>query len=79
MSKAHRGKGIRTMVNHGRGKCPVCGRDGVKLLYELELDGAKKTICKICKATHANKAAAKARKQAVAEAATPTVAATATE
>jgi hypothetical protein len=55
MSKAHRGKGIATLVSAGRGQCPVCKRDGVKLLYEQEIEGVKQKICKICKATIANK------------------------
>lgn len=55
MSKAHRGKGLREILNSGRGTCPVCKREGVKVLYEQEIDGQKVKICKICKATLANK------------------------
>ena len=55
MSKAHRGKGIRELPLQGRGQCPVCRKEGVKLLYEQEIDGAKKKVCKICKATAAKK------------------------
>jgi hypothetical protein len=55
MSKAHRGKGIRTLKDHGRGVCPVCKREGVKVVYEQEVEGQKTTICKVCKATLANK------------------------
>lgn len=55
MSKAHRGKGIAELAAGGRGTCPKCGRTGVKLLYEHEIDGAKAKICKNCKATIANK------------------------
>jgi hypothetical protein len=54
MSKAHRGKGIRGLPAHGRGVCPRCHKEGVKLLYEQEIDGKKTQICKICKATIAN-------------------------
>ena len=54
MSKAHRGKGIRDQVARGRGECPVCKRNGVKLLYELENEGAKHKVCKACKAAVAN-------------------------
>jgi hypothetical protein len=54
MSKAHRGKGIRGLPAHGRGTCPICKKDGVKVLYEHELDGQKVQICKVCKATIAN-------------------------
>jgi len=55
MSKAHRGKGIQELANGGRGQCPVCKKTGVKLLYEQEIEGQKTKICKICKATLANK------------------------
>lgn len=55
MSKAHRGKGIRELFASGRATCPVCKREGVKVLYEQEIDGQKTKICKTCKATLANK------------------------
>jgi len=54
MSKAHRGKGIRELAAHGRGSCPVCKRENVKVLYEKEIAGAKVKICKTCKAAIAN-------------------------
>ena len=41
MSKAHRGTGIRNEANHGRGKCPRCGKENIKVLYEKEIDGAQ--------------------------------------
>lgn len=50
MSKAHRGKGIRELPAHGRGTCPVCKREAVKILYEQEVNGEKVKICKVCKA-----------------------------
>ena len=50
MSKPHRGKSIRDLVSRGRGECPVCKRQSVKLLYEQEADGKKVKVCKICKA-----------------------------
>lgn len=50
MSKAHRGKGIRDLVSRGRGVCPVCKRDNVKLLYEQAAGEQKVKICKTCKA-----------------------------
>lgn len=50
MSKAHRGKGIRDQFARGRGECPVCKRNNVKVLYEQEAEGQKFKICKICKA-----------------------------
>ncbi|MDR1288383.1 MAG: hypothetical protein LBK08_12305 [Treponema sp.] len=50
MSKAHRGKGIRELAAHGRGECPVCGRQNVKILYEQESGETKVKICKVCRA-----------------------------
>jgi len=55
MSKAHRGKGLRETLARGRGSCPVCKREGVKVVYEQEVEGVKAKICKTCKATIANK------------------------
>lgn len=55
MSKAHRGKGLKDTAAHGRGICPVCKREGVKVVYEQEVEGQKVKICKTCKATLANK------------------------
>jgi len=54
MSKAHRGKGIKDLAAHGRGTCPVCKRSNVKVLYEQEINGAKASICKVCKAAIKN-------------------------
>ncbi|MDR2471770.1 MAG: hypothetical protein LBD09_06645, partial [Treponema sp.] len=54
MSKAHRGKGLRDQVSRGRGSCPVCKRNNVKVLYELEAEGAKVKVCKTCKAAVAH-------------------------
>jgi CRISPR/Cas system-associated protein Cas10 (large subunit of type III CRISPR-Cas system) len=50
MSKAHRGKGICELFHNGRGLCPVCKRDNVKILYEHDKGETKVRICKICKA-----------------------------
>ena len=61
MSKAHRGAGIRKLANHGRGTCPVCKTQAIKLLYDQEIDGAKVKICKFCRAALKNKAAAEAK------------------
>jgi ribosome-binding protein aMBF1 (putative translation factor) len=55
MSKAHRGKGIREVASRGRGECPVCKRNNVKILYEVEAGEAKIKICKTCKAAVAHK------------------------
>ncbi|MCL2804355.1 MAG: hypothetical protein FWD26_00245 [Treponema sp.] len=54
MSKNHRGKGIRDQFAHGRGECPVCKRNSVKILYEQEAEGQKFKICKVCKAAVKN-------------------------
>jgi hypothetical protein len=54
MSKSHRGKGIRNLPSHGRGKCPRCHTEAIKLLYEQEIDGQKVQVCKFCKAALAN-------------------------
>jgi hypothetical protein len=50
MSKPHRGKSIRELPSRGRGECPVCKRDSVKILYEQEAEGKKIKVCKTCKA-----------------------------
>jgi RNA polymerase subunit RPABC4/transcription elongation factor Spt4 len=50
MSKAHRGKGIRELVSRGRGVCPVCKRENIKILYEQEAGEGKVKICKTCRA-----------------------------
>jgi hypothetical protein len=50
MSKAHRGKGILDQAAHGRGVCPICKKEGVKVLYELESGETKMKVCKTCKA-----------------------------
>ena len=50
MAKNHRGKGIRELPSRGRGECPVCKRDNVKVLYEQDAGEKKVKICKICKA-----------------------------
>jgi len=50
MSKPHRGKSIRDLVSRGRGECPVCKRQNVKLLYEQSAGEKKVKVCKICKA-----------------------------
>ena len=72
MSKAHRGTGIRTEVNHGRGKCPVCGNENIKVLYEKEVDGNIVKICKFCNAKMKNVAKKEARaSKAAAAAAAP--------
>ena len=50
MAKNHRGKGIRDQYAHGRGECPVCKRNNVKILYEQDAGEKKLKICKTCRA-----------------------------
>lgn len=70
MSKNHRGSGIRSLPHHGRGTCAICGKANIKVLYEHEINGETKNICKICNANLKNKArkAAKEAAPAVSEA-----------
>lgn len=70
MSKAHRGTPLKMETpGSGRGKCPVTGRTGVKLLYEVEIDGVKTMVSKIGKAalTNQKRREEKAAKPASAE------------
>lgn len=72
MSKAHRGTGIRSEANHGRGKCPRCGKENIKVLYEKEIDGQQVKVCKYCNAALKNIAKKEARSaKAAAAAAAP--------
>ncbi len=66
MSKAHRGKGILDKPKRGRGACPVSKQTGVKLLYQVELDGKQVMVSKVGKAI-----LAKAKKSAAAAPAAP--------
>ena len=54
MSKAHRGKGLAGEPAKGRGICPVCKRENIKVLYEIEAGGNKVKVCKTCKAAVAH-------------------------
>lgn len=56
MSKNHRGSGIRSLPNHGRGTCALCGKENIKVLYEKEINGNTVNICKFCNANLKNKA-----------------------
>lgn len=58
MSKNHRGTGLRNLPAHGRGTCPVCKTDNIKLLYEQTVDGQQVKVCKYCNAAIKRKAAA---------------------
>jgi ribosomal protein L37AE/L43A len=54
MAKSHRGKGLLDQASRGRGFCPVCKRESVKILYELEANEKKIKVCKTCKAAIAH-------------------------
>jgi hypothetical protein len=54
MAKPNRGSNIRTLFARGRGECPVCKRERVKVLYEQEAEGQKFKICKTCRAAIKN-------------------------
>ncbi len=50
MAKNHRGKLLRTTVQgSGRGKCPSCGRTGIKLLHEVKAGEKTVMVCKNCR------------------------------
>ncbi len=66
MSKNHRGTGVRSLPFRGRGMCPICKKDGLKILYEQTIDGQNVKICKICNAALKNKARAAAASAAAA-------------
>ena len=51
MSKNHRGRGLKATPNRSRGTCPVTKQSGVKLLYEVEIEGKKVMVSKVGKAT----------------------------
>lgn len=59
MAKTHRGTGLKEQVKGGRGACPICGRTGIKVLYEVGEEENKKVVCKECSKNIKNKAAAK--------------------
>jgi hypothetical protein len=50
MAKTHRGKGLVTLVSHGRATCPLCKRTAVKVVYEVTVKEKTIKICKTCKA-----------------------------
>jgi hypothetical protein len=54
MSKAHRGKGILDKPARARGTCPVTSKSGVKLLYQVDINGKQVMVSKVGKATLAN-------------------------
>jgi hypothetical protein len=50
MGKTHRGKGIKALVNHGRGTCPLCKRTAIKVVFEVTVKEKTIKVCKTCKA-----------------------------
>jgi len=54
MSKPHRGRSIRELFARGRGECPICKRNNVKVLYEQDAGDQKFKICKTCRAAIKN-------------------------
>jgi len=49
MSKKFRGKGIINLPSRGRGTCPICHTERIKLLYDIVAkSGAKLKVCKRC-------------------------------
>jgi hypothetical protein len=50
MAKSNRGKALKKLPSKGRGKCPICFRERIKLLYEYEMknDDTVK-VCKNCR------------------------------
>ena len=50
MAKQRRGKGIIDLPGKGKGKCPICGRTNIKLLWESTNDeGNEMKVCKACR------------------------------
>ena len=51
MSKAHRGRPLRSeMPRGGRAECPLCKRTGIKVHYEHSSNESHIKVCKPCKA-----------------------------
>jgi len=49
MGKEFRGKGLLKLPSRGRGTCPVCKTERIKLLYEITLGNKEKIkVCKRC-------------------------------
>ena len=67
MAKNHRGTGMRSFPSRGRGECPRCHKTGIKMSYEVEIDGNKVKVCKVCNGALKNIA----RKQAPVKEAAP--------
>jgi ribosome-binding protein aMBF1 (putative translation factor) len=50
MSKANRGTGVRKTLTLSRKECPLCGRTGIKLLYQVNQGEEQINVCKACNA-----------------------------
>ena len=48
MAKTHRGKVMRELPGCGRGTCPICGRTGIKIVFEITKDEQTLKVCKRC-------------------------------
>ena len=49
MGKQNRGKALWKLPSRGRGICPVCKVERIKLLYEITIgSGEKIKVCKRC-------------------------------
>lgn len=50
MSKQNRGKALWNLPSRGRGTCPICRTERIKVLYDKTLgDGSKLKVCKRCR------------------------------
>lgn len=47
MAKRYRGKSLNNLPAHGRGKCPLCHKTGIKLLYPYRT--ATNQLINVCK------------------------------
>ncbi|MFP4067836.1 MAG: hypothetical protein ACLFS5_10105 [Spirochaetaceae bacterium] len=64
MGKSNRGRNLKDeRTNGARGRCPITGKTGVKLVYEYEMDGKKVMISKTAKATLENAKRREAKQQ----------------
>lgn len=49
MGKQYRGKTLWKLPARGRGTCPICKAQRIKVLYDITLeDGSKIKVCKRC-------------------------------
>ena len=49
MGKSFRGRALWKLPSRGRGTCPVCKTERIKLLYEINIGSDEKVnVCKRC-------------------------------